>query len=95
MSELGKEIIDDLKGYYDELRSNSSATDCYPVMECTDQLNCLCWECEQARVVNLRTTLIRCIRDGEMNQAMRTEAVAIVTHSYGTNRWLNEWGIDG
>jgi hypothetical protein len=75
--------------------SAPSPTDGYPVMECTDQLNCLCWECESARVVNLRTTLIRCVRDGEMNATTRDEAKAAITHSYGTDRWLKVWGIDG
>ena len=75
--------------------SAPSPTDCYPVLECTDQLDCLCWGCESARVVNLRIMLIRCFRDGEMSPVMRAEAKAAITHSYGTDRWLEVWKIDG
>jgi len=73
--------------------SNSTITE-GPVLECTDKLDCQCWECESARVVNLRTTLIRCIRDGEMNDEMREEATSMVTHSYGTDRWLQVWKMN-
>jgi len=65
-----------------------------PVLDCTDEGDCQCPECESARVCNLRVALIRCVRDGEMNLKMRQEAIAVVTHTYGTDKWLEGWNIN-
>jgi hypothetical protein len=65
----------------------------YRADDCTDTADCQCLECVSGRVCNLRVALIECIAGGTLSDVAHDKAIAVVTHSYGSDRWMLEWGV--